>query len=143
MKKSEPEIDFAIRIENPKSKIEWGGIYGFIGWEKGGDFRSRQRSQYCVGDFGGVARRGRGAGFYFCRRNFGEAGATLAEGIGSKIILPCDVTKDEEIEKVFATLKQEWGGLDIMIHAIAFANKEDLSNPYVQTSRAGFIWPWT
>jgi enoyl-[acyl-carrier protein] reductase I len=62
----------------------------------------------------------------------------LAEGIGSKIILPCDVTKDEEIEKVFASLKQEWGGLDIMIHAIAFARKEDLANPYVQTSRHGF-----
>ena len=62
----------------------------------------------------------------------------LADGIGSKIILPCDVTKDQEIESVFATLNQEWGGLDILIHAIAFANKEDLSNPYVQTSRAGF-----
>ena len=62
----------------------------------------------------------------------------LAEGIGSKIILPCDVTKDQEIESVFATLNQEWGGLDILIHAIAFANKEDLSNPYMQTSRAGF-----
>jgi enoyl-[acyl-carrier protein] reductase I len=62
----------------------------------------------------------------------------LAEGIGSRIILPCDVTKDEEIEKVFKRLKQEWGGLDIMIHAIAFANKEDLANPYVQTSRHGF-----
>src|SRR5438105_5868930 len=62
----------------------------------------------------------------------------LAEGIGAKIILPCDVTKDEEIEKVFATLKQEWGSLDILIHAIAFANREDLANPYVQTSRQGF-----
>ena len=62
----------------------------------------------------------------------------LAEGIGSKIILPCDVTKDEEIEEVFSTLKQEWGALDIMIHAIAFARKEDLANPYVQTSRHGF-----
>ncbi len=62
----------------------------------------------------------------------------LAEGIGSKIILPCDVTKDEDIEKVFATLGQAWGGVDILVHAIAFANKEDLANPYVQTSRAGF-----
>src|SRR5881409_4090258 len=62
----------------------------------------------------------------------------LAEGIGSKIILPCDVTKDEEVEYVFSALKREWDGLDILIHAIAFANKEDLSNPYVQTSRAGF-----
>src|SRR5580765_3174644 len=62
----------------------------------------------------------------------------LAEGIGASIVHPCDVTKDEEIEKVFAALKQEWGGVDILIHAIAFANKEDLANPYVQTSRAGF-----
>jgi enoyl-[acyl-carrier protein] reductase I len=62
----------------------------------------------------------------------------LAEGIGSKIVLPCDVTKDDEMEKVFATLQQEWGFLDILIHAIAFANREDLSNPYVQTSRQGF-----
>ena len=62
----------------------------------------------------------------------------LAEGIGAKIILPCDVTKDDEIENVFATLKHEWGGLDIMIHAIAFARKEDLANPFVQTSRHGF-----
>jgi enoyl-[acyl-carrier protein] reductase I len=62
----------------------------------------------------------------------------LAEGVGSKIILPCDVTKDEDIERVFAALKQEWGGLDLLVHAVAFANKEDLSNPFVQTSRQGF-----
>jgi enoyl-[acyl-carrier protein] reductase I len=62
----------------------------------------------------------------------------LAEGIGAKIILPCDVSKDEEIEQVFQTLQREWGSLDILIHAIAYANKEDLSNPYAQTSREGF-----
>ncbi|MGH7829744.1 MAG: enoyl-ACP reductase FabI [Candidatus Binatia bacterium] len=62
----------------------------------------------------------------------------LAEGIEAKIILPCDVTKDEEIDQVFAALRREWGGLDILIHAIAYAAKEDLSNPYVQTSRQGF-----
>jgi enoyl-[acyl-carrier protein] reductase I len=62
----------------------------------------------------------------------------LADSIGSQIVLPCDVTKDDEIEKVFSKLNQEWGGLDILIHAIAFANKEDLANPFVQTSRQGF-----
>src|SRR2546422_333795 len=62
----------------------------------------------------------------------------LAEGIGAKIVLPCDVTKDEEIETIFQTLSQEWGGLDILSHAIAYASKEDLSNPYLQTSRQGF-----
>src|SRR5436309_13695916 len=56
----------------------------------------------------------------------------LAQGMGAKLILPCDVTKDEEIDEVFSTVKHEWGSLDILIHAIAFANKEDLSNPIVQ-----------
>ena len=62
----------------------------------------------------------------------------LAEGIGAKIILPCDVTKDEEVDGVFQHLQREWGALDILIHSIAFANREDLSNPYFQTSRQGF-----
>ena len=62
----------------------------------------------------------------------------LAEGIGSTLVLPCDVTRDEEIEAVFETVGREWGALDILIHAIAYARKEDLSQPYVQTGREGF-----
>ncbi len=62
----------------------------------------------------------------------------LAKGIGSDIVLPCDVTKDDEIEQVFQSIKQQWGGLDFLVHAIAYANKEDLANPYIDTSRAGF-----
>ena len=62
----------------------------------------------------------------------------LAEGIGAKIILPCDVTKDDEIERVFDGLEREWGSLDILIHAVAYATKEDLSHPYFQTGRQGF-----
>jgi enoyl-[acyl-carrier protein] reductase I len=62
----------------------------------------------------------------------------LAGGIGSSLVLPCDVTRDEEIEAVFDTVGREWGGLDILIHAIAYARKEDLSQPYVQTGREGF-----
>lgn len=62
----------------------------------------------------------------------------LAEGIGARIIVPCDVTKDAEMEDVFAAIRREWGSLDILVHAIAFAKKEDLSQPYLQTSREGF-----
>ena len=62
----------------------------------------------------------------------------LAEGIGSTLVLPCDVTRDEEIEAVFEEVGRRWGGLDILVHAIAFARKEDLSQPYVQTGREGF-----
>lgn len=62
----------------------------------------------------------------------------LAESIGSTLVLPCDVTRDDEIEAVFDVIGREWNGLDILIHAIAYANKEDLSRPFVQTGRAGF-----
>ena len=62
----------------------------------------------------------------------------LAQGIGSSIVLPCDVTRDEEIEAVFEAVGRQWGGLDILIHAIAYAKKEDLSQPYVETGREGF-----
>lgn len=62
----------------------------------------------------------------------------LAEGLGARLVLPCDVTRDEEIERVFAALKESWGSLDILVHSIAYATKEDLSQPYLQTSREGF-----
>ena len=62
----------------------------------------------------------------------------LAEGIGSRMILPCDVTVDEEVEEVFKTLKKEWGGLDILVHSVAFAKKEELKGSYLETSREGF-----
>jgi enoyl-[acyl-carrier protein] reductase I len=48
------------------------------------------------------------------------------------------VASDAEIEAVFSTLKQEWGTIDFVVHAVAFANREDLKHPFSQTSRDGF-----
>ena len=62
----------------------------------------------------------------------------LAESVGSQIILPCDVGSDADIETVFNTLKQQWGTIDFVVHAVAFANRDDLKNPFSQTSRDGF-----
>jgi len=62
----------------------------------------------------------------------------LAESLGSKIILPCDVQHEEEMVSVFAELEKQWGKIDFVVHAIAFANREDLKNPFSQTSREGF-----
>ncbi len=62
----------------------------------------------------------------------------LAESLDSKIILPCDVGTDEEIEAVFKELEKQWGTIDFVVHAVAFANREDLKNPFSQTSREGF-----
>jgi enoyl-[acyl-carrier protein] reductase I len=62
----------------------------------------------------------------------------LAQGIGSKLILPCDLTKDNEIDAVFNKVKEAWGGLDILVHSVAFANKDELKGMYADTSREGF-----
>lgn len=62
----------------------------------------------------------------------------LAEGIGSKIILPCDVTNAESMDKVFETIKDEWGQLDFLVHAIAFSDKAELDGRYVDTTEENF-----
>ena len=62
----------------------------------------------------------------------------LAQSVGSKILTPCDVTDDASIDATFAAIKQEWGGLDFVVHAIAFSDKEELKGKYVSTSRENF-----
>ncbi len=62
----------------------------------------------------------------------------LAESIGSKLVIPCDVTDDAQIDSVFDTLSKEWGGIDALVHSLAFARKEELKGDFVDTSREGF-----
>lgn len=62
----------------------------------------------------------------------------LAATLENPLILPCDVTKDDQIETVFSKIKHEYGQLDGLIHAIAFAKKEELEGSFVKTSRDGF-----
>jgi len=62
----------------------------------------------------------------------------LAEGIGSDLVLPCDVTDDASIDAVFKTLEEKWGKLDFVLHAIAFSDKEELKGKYVDTSFDNF-----
>jgi enoyl-[acyl-carrier protein] reductase I len=63
----------------------------------------------------------------------------LAQSIGSKIVMPADVESDEQLDTAFAQLKSEWGGLDFLVHAIAFSDRDELKGRYVDTSRANFM----
>jgi enoyl-[acyl-carrier protein] reductase I len=63
----------------------------------------------------------------------------LAETVGASFVEPCDVSRDEEIEAVFAKARSALGNVDILIHAIAYAGREELSRPFLETSRAGFL----
>lgn len=65
----------------------------------------------------------------------------IAEELGSNIVLPLDVTHDEQIEAVFSSLKTQWSdGLDILVHSVAFAPREELEGRIIDAStREGFL----
>ncbi len=62
----------------------------------------------------------------------------LATSIGSDFVEPCDVQSDEQIRAVMAKFGAHYGGIDILVHALAFAKREDLEGSFVDTSRDGF-----
>ncbi len=62
----------------------------------------------------------------------------IAEELGADFTFACDVTDDAQLAESANIVKQKWGNFDILIHAVAFANREDLQGRYIDTSRAGF-----
>jgi enoyl-[acyl-carrier protein] reductase I len=69
---------------------------------------------------------------------FGKRLAPLAETVGSKLLLPCDVEDVASIDNVFAALQRDWGTIDFLVHSIAFADKNELKGKYADTSRENF-----
>jgi enoyl-[acyl-carrier protein] reductase I len=70
---------------------------------------------------------------------FEEHVSELADTLTPKpLVLPLDVQNDGDIDAVFSRIQQEHGGLDFLVHGVAFANRDDITNPFVQTSRDGF-----
>ena len=62
----------------------------------------------------------------------------MAESVQADLIAPCNVSDDQQLDSLFEQIKEKWGHLDILIHSVAFANKEDLEGRFVNTSREGF-----
>jgi enoyl-[acyl-carrier protein] reductase I len=63
----------------------------------------------------------------------------LAESVQSKIVVPCDVTNHESIDATFKAVEKEWGGLDFVVHAIAYSDKNELDGLYLNTTRDNFL----
>ncbi len=64
----------------------------------------------------------------------------LAESVGSQTLLECDVTNDDQLDAVFSALKTRWGGIDFLVHAIAFSDKNELKGSFVEnTTRENFL----
>lgn len=63
----------------------------------------------------------------------------LADSVDGEIVVPCDVTDDQQIRDVFAEIEKTWGALDVLIHSVAWADKEDLSGRFSDTTRDGYL----
>ena len=86
-----------------------------------------------------LAEHGAEMAFTYQGEAFGKRVKPLAESIGGKITLDCDVSREEDLDAVFETLEKEWGGLDFLVHAIAYSDKEELKGRYVDTSLDNFL----
>jgi enoyl-[acyl-carrier protein] reductase I len=77
-------------------------------------------------------------GFTYQGEALGKRVRPLAESIGSDAILPCDVTDTASMDAVFADVERRWGGLDFLVHAIGFSNKDELRGRYLDTTPENF-----
>jgi enoyl-[acyl-carrier protein] reductase I len=85
-----------------------------------------------------LAAQGAEMAFTYQGEALGKRVKPLADSLGVKQVLPCDVESIESVDSVFATLKEKWGGLDFLVHAIAFSDKNELKGRYADTTRDNF-----
>jgi len=77
-------------------------------------------------------------GFTYLNDALGKRVIPLAESVNSELVVQCDVQNDQEIDETFRRVEEQWGGLDFLIHSVAYAHGDDLKNPFHQTTRDGF-----
>src|SRR5690606_13477249 len=63
----------------------------------------------------------------------------LAAEVGSSLVVPCDVTDEASMDATFAAIEKQWGGMDFLVHAIAYSDKNELKGHFIDTSLDNFI----
>jgi len=91
----------------------------------------------------GIAKKLASAGaelaFTYQGEAFGRRVRPLADSVGARLLLPCDVEDAASVDAVFAALAEEWGSLDFVVHAVAFSDKNELRGRYADTTRDNFV----
>jgi enoyl-[acyl-carrier protein] reductase I len=85
-----------------------------------------------------LAAHGAELAFTYQGEALGRRVKPLAGQVGAQLVLPCDVEDEASVDATFAALKNAWGGLDIVVHAIAFSDRTELKGRYADTTRANF-----
>src|SRR5258706_9387505 len=86
-----------------------------------------------------LAGHGATLAFTYQGEALGRRVKPLAESIGANLLLPCDVEDIPSVDATFATIAEQWGSLDFLVHAIAFSDKNQLKGRYADTTRENFL----
>ncbi len=86
-----------------------------------------------------LAEQGADLAFSYQGESFGRRVIPLAEQVGASLILPCDVEDSASVAVMFEALKQHWGGIDFIVHAIGFSDRNELKGLYADTTRDNFV----
>jgi enoyl-[acyl-carrier protein] reductase I len=86
-----------------------------------------------------LAAHGAALAFTYQGDALGKRVRPLAQSVGSDLVLPCDVEDIASVDSLFSVLGEHWGGLDFVVHAIAFSDKNELKGRYADTTRENFL----
>ena len=86
-----------------------------------------------------VAAQGAEVAFTYQGEALGKRVRPLAESVGAALCLPCDVSDDASLDTAFAALGESWDGLDFVVHAIGYSDKNELRGKFVDTSLPNFL----
>jgi enoyl-[acyl-carrier protein] reductase I len=91
----------------------------------------------------GIAKAAADAGaelaFTYQAENLGRRVITLAQSVGSDMVLQADVLDEASLDQLFASLKEKWGTFDFLIHAVAYSDKDELTGRFINTTRKNFL----
>ncbi len=85
-----------------------------------------------------MAAEGAELAFTYQGEAFGKRVEPLAESLGAEMLIDADVLNDDSLDRAFATLRENWGRLDFVVHAIAYSDKNELGGRFINTTRANF-----
>ena len=90
----------------------------------------------------GIARElhryGASLAFTYQDEAFGKRVRPLADSVGSNLVLPCDVSTEDDVANTFAALEEAWQSIDFVVHAVAYSDKQELRGQYLDTTRENF-----
>ena len=113
---------------------------GFLSRKRGIVFAIANQNSIAWGIAKAMAEQGAELALTYQNESFLKRVKPLAEEIGADLVLPCDITQEEQVDEVFSELERQWGGLDFLVHSLAYAPKEELRGGYGEsTTHEGFM----